>query len=98
MPMRTEIPVHHPDLYSASAIRDTYPHYAARRELGLVVWLNRHKVHALPYYAECEQVLLDDETFAHSDGVALNPRLRRRSPLRRLADRDGSPRPPRRRR
>ncbi|MDW8807094.1 cytochrome P450 [Streptomyces scabiei] len=73
MPMRTEIPVYHPDLYSASAIRDTYPHYAALRELGPVVHLSKHKVYALPRYAECKQVLLDDDTFVSSGGVALNP-------------------------
>ncbi|MFF7047598.1 cytochrome P450 [Streptomyces griseorubiginosus] len=73
MPLRTDIPVYRPDLYSASAIRDTYPHYAALRELGPVVWLSKHKVYALPRYAECRQVLLDDGTFASSDGVGLNP-------------------------
>ncbi|MFF9117925.1 cytochrome P450 [Streptomyces massasporeus] len=73
MPMRTEIPVYHPDLYSASAIRDTYPHYAALRALGPVVRLSKHKVYALPRYAECKQVLLDDDTFVSSGGVALNP-------------------------
>ncbi|KOV95418.1 monooxygenase [Streptomyces sp. NRRL B-1140] len=73
MPMRTQIPVYHPDLYSASAIRDTYPHYAALRDLGPVVRLSKHKVYALPRYAECKQVLLDDETFVSSGGVGLNP-------------------------
>ncbi|MFF7286055.1 cytochrome P450 [Streptomyces griseorubiginosus] len=73
MPLRTDIPVYRPDLYSASAIRDTYPHYAALRELGPVVWLSKHKVYALPRYAECRQVLLDDDTFASSGGVGLNP-------------------------
>ncbi|WP_030323299.1 cytochrome P450 [Streptomyces sp. NRRL B-3229] len=73
MPLRTDIPVYRPDLYSASAIRDTYPHYAALRELGPVVRLSKHRVYALPRYAECRQVLLDDDTFASSGGVALNP-------------------------
>ncbi|MEU3889882.1 cytochrome P450 [Streptomyces sp. NPDC029041] len=73
MPMRTEIPVYDPDLYSASAIRDTYPHYAALRALGPVVRLSKHKVYALPRYAECKQVLLDDDTFVSSGGVGLNP-------------------------
>ncbi|MGW1751750.1 cytochrome P450 [Streptomyces sp. NPDC002092] len=73
MSTHTKFPVYHPDLYSASAIRDTHPHYAALRELGPVVWLSKHKVYALPRYAECKQVLLDDETFVSSDGVALNP-------------------------
>ncbi|MGW3097916.1 cytochrome P450 [Streptomyces sp. NPDC001102] len=73
MPVRTETPVYRPDLYSVSAIRDPYPHYAALRALGPVVRLRKHKVHALPRYAECRQVLLDEATFVSSDGVALNP-------------------------
>ncbi|MEV0239894.1 cytochrome P450 [Streptomyces sp. NPDC050674] len=73
MPMLAEIPVYHPDLYSTSAIRDTHPHYAALRELGPVVRLSKHKVYALPRYAECKQVLLDDDTFVSSGGVGLNP-------------------------
>ncbi len=73
MPMLAGIPVYRPDLYSASAIRDTHPHYAALRELGSVVWLSKHKVYALPRYAECKQVLLDDDTFVSSAGVGLNP-------------------------
>ncbi|MER8010182.1 cytochrome P450 [Streptomyces sp. NPDC094149] len=73
MPARTKVPVYRPDLYSASAIRDTYTHYAALRELGPVVRLHKHKVYALPRYAECKQVLLDEATFVSSDGVALNP-------------------------
>ncbi|MFE7853786.1 cytochrome P450 [Streptomyces sp. NPDC057403] len=73
MPVRTETPVYRPDLYSASAIRDPYPHYAALRALGPVVRLRKHNVQALPRYAECRQVLLDEATFVSSDGVALNP-------------------------
>lgn len=73
MPLRTDIPVYRPDLYSASAIRDTYPHYAALRELGPVVWLSKHRVYALPRYAECRQVLLDDDTFASSEASASTP-------------------------
>ncbi|MFF7163764.1 cytochrome P450 [Streptomyces sp. NPDC008086] len=38
-----------------------------------MVRLSKHKVYALPRYAECKQVLLDDEAFVSSGGVALNP-------------------------
>ncbi|MGW4063461.1 cytochrome P450 [Amycolatopsis sp. NPDC004747] len=73
MPRRHEVPVYRPDIYSPQAILDPYPHYANLRELGPVVWLPKHKVHALPRYAECKAVLLDDRTFVSGDGVALNP-------------------------
>jgi len=73
MPRRHEVPVYRPDIYSPQAILDPYPHYAKLRELGPVVWLPRHKVYALPRYAECKAVLLDDTTFVSGDGVALNP-------------------------
>ncbi|MDS0131864.1 MULTISPECIES: cytochrome P450 [unclassified Amycolatopsis] len=72
MPRRHEVPVYRPDIYSPQAILDPYPHYADLRELGPVVWLPKHKVYALPRYAECKAVLLDDKTFVSGDGVALN--------------------------
>jgi hypothetical protein len=73
MTARTDAPLYRADIYSAAAIRDTHPHYAALRALGPVVWLSKQKVHALPRYAECKAVLLDDETFISGGGVALNP-------------------------
>lgn len=73
MSQRTDVPVYRPDIYSPQAILDPYPHYAKLRELGPVVWLANHKVYALPRYAECKAVLLDDKTFTSGDGVALNP-------------------------
>ncbi|MGW2524395.1 hypothetical protein ACWC09_47050 [Streptomyces sp. NPDC001617] len=73
MPPPRDVPVYVPDLYSATALRDPYPHYAGLRGLGPVVWLDKHKVYALPRHAECRAVLLDDETFVSGEGVALNP-------------------------
>ncbi|MEV4049836.1 cytochrome P450 [Amycolatopsis sp. NPDC049688] len=72
MARHPELPVYRPDIYSPQAILDPYPHYASLRELGPVVWLPRHKIYALPRYAECKAVLLDDRTFVSGDGVALN--------------------------
>lgn len=66
------VPVYKPDIYSAEAIVDPYPHYQRLRDLGPVVWLTKHKVYALPRYAECKAVLRDDETFLSGSGVALN--------------------------
>jgi cytochrome P450 len=66
------VPVYKPDIYSAEAIVDPYPHYQRLRDLGPVVWLTKHTVYALPRYAECKAVLRDDETFLSGRGVALN--------------------------
>lgn len=68
-----DVPVYRPDLYSLAAIRDPYPHYAAMRALGSVVWLPEQKVYALARYADVRAVLRDDDTFRSGGGVALNP-------------------------
>jgi cytochrome P450 len=67
------VPVYKSDIYSVDAIVDPYPHYQRLRDLGSVVWLAKHKVFALPGYAECKAVLRDDKTFLSGKGVALNP-------------------------
>jgi cytochrome P450 len=69
----TGAPSYGAHLYTTAAIRDPYPHYRNLRELGPVVWPSRHKIHALPRYAECRAVLRDDRTFVSTNGVALNP-------------------------
>jgi cytochrome P450 len=73
------MPVYRPDLYAVDAIVDPYPHYQRLRDLGPVVWLTKHKVYALPRYAECKAALLDDKTFLSGRGVALNPIANRMS-------------------
>jgi cytochrome P450 len=65
-------PVYKPDIYSVNAIVNPYPHYRRLRDLGPIVWLTKHKVYALPRYAESRAVLLDDKTFLSGHGVALN--------------------------
>jgi cytochrome P450 len=79
LPRHPDVPAHAPDIYSRQAVLDPYPHYAKLRELGPVVWLPKHKVYALPRYAECKAVLLDDKTFTSGEGVALNPLTNRLS-------------------
>ena len=69
---RSATPAYRPNIYSTRAIVDPYPHYAQMRRLGPVVWLSRHRVYALPRYAECKAVLRDDTTFISGHGVALN--------------------------
>jgi cytochrome P450 len=67
-----QVPVYDADIYSRDAIVDPYPHYQRLRDLGPVVWLTKHKVYALPRYAECKAVLRDDKSFLSGSGVALN--------------------------
>jgi len=74
-----DVPTYRPNLYSSQAITDPYPHYDRLRELGPVVWLSKHRVYALPRYAECKAVLRDDRTFLSGDGVGLNPLVNRLS-------------------
>ncbi|WP_422747108.1 cytochrome P450 [Mycobacterium sp. WMMD1722] len=66
------LPVYRPDIYSRSAILDPYPHYRAIRRLGPVVWLARHRLVALPRFAECKATLRDDGTYLSGHGVAAN--------------------------
>jgi len=69
---RSGVPTYGSNIYTTDAIVDPYPHYAALRKLGPVVWLSKHRVYALPRFAECKAVLRDDKTFASERGVALN--------------------------
>lgn len=69
----TGIPSYRPDIYARDAILDPYPHYRALRDLGPVVWLPRHRVYALPRYAECKATLRDDTAFGSTESVAMNP-------------------------
>jgi cytochrome P450 len=69
---RSATPAYRSNIYSTRAIVDPHPHYAQMRTLGSVVWLSRHRVYALPRYAECKAVLRDDTTFISGHGVALN--------------------------
>ena len=68
----SDVPVYRADLYSKAAIRDPYPHYAAMRALGPVVWLPKQKLYAVPRFAEVKEVLRDADTFRSAGGVALN--------------------------
>ncbi|MGE3244815.1 MAG: cytochrome P450 [Beijerinckiaceae bacterium] len=60
------------DPYDAEVLRDPYPHYAALRELGPVVWMERYGVFALPCYAEVKDVLADHNTYCSSAGAGLS--------------------------
>lgn len=85
----TGIPSYQPDIYSREAILDPYPHYRRLRGLGPVVWLPKHRVYALPRYAECKATLRSDGVFGSTESVALNPLSNRLSRGTTLAS-DGS--------
>jgi cytochrome P450 len=81
--MRTKaprgVPEYPANIYTTDAIVDPYPHYTRLRAQGPVVWLSRHRVYALPRYAECKSVLRDDKTFISRNAVAMNPLTNRLS-------------------
>jgi cytochrome P450 len=77
--MHIGVPTYRTNIYTTDVIVDPYPHYTAMRGLGPVVWLSRHRVYALPRYAECKAVLRDDKTFVSGKGVALNSLINRLS-------------------
>jgi cytochrome P450 len=60
------------NIYTTGAVLNPYPHYQRLRHAGPVVWLHRHKVYALPRYAECKATLRNDDAFLSGQGVALN--------------------------
>ncbi|SDZ95958.1 MULTISPECIES: cytochrome P450 [unclassified Mycobacterium] len=73
------IATYRPNIYTTEAIRRPYEHYRTLRRLGPVVWLPRHRLYALPRYAECKATLRADSVFASGYGVAVNPLTNRLS-------------------
>jgi cytochrome P450/ferredoxin-NADP reductase len=63
-------PVYDRDFYADDFIRDPYPHYAAMRALGPVVWLPRHGNFAITRYREVRDVLRNWQVFSSAHGVA----------------------------
>jgi cytochrome P450 len=61
------------DLFADAALDSPYEHYRALRDLGPVVWLDRHDVYAVPRYNEVREALNDPVTFCSGQGVGLNP-------------------------
>jgi cytochrome P450 len=58
------------NLYSDEAILDPYPHYAAMRALGPLVYLPLYDIYAIPRYAEVKKALLAHNDFVSGHGVA----------------------------
>ncbi|MGI4855900.1 MAG: cytochrome P450/oxidoreductase [Janthinobacterium lividum] len=65
-----DVPTFDIDFYSDEVIRDPYPHYAAMRELGPVVYLPSLGNYAVTRYAEARQVLHDWRSFSSEDAIA----------------------------
>jgi len=63
-------PVYDVDIFTDEAIQNPWPHYAAMRDLGPVVWLPRHENYALVHHAVLAQALRDHDTFISGKGVA----------------------------
>ena len=70
-PNAPEAPVSDLDPYDADALRDPYPHYAALRDAGPLVWLHRYRVWAVARYQEVQAVLTDPVTYCSGAGVGL---------------------------
>ena len=68
--MQSTVPVYDIDFYSDDFIRNPWPHYAAMRELGPVVWLPQHENYALTRHSEVAAALRDPATFISGKGVA----------------------------
>lgn len=65
-----DAPHYDADFYGDAFIRDPYPHYAAMRALGPVVWLSKHRNYAVTQFRETREVLRDWRTFSSARGVA----------------------------
>jgi cytochrome P450 len=65
-------PVSALDPYTDQALLDPWPLYRELREMGPVIWLEKHGVFALTHYDVVVQILRDWEAFPSSFGVMMN--------------------------
>ena len=61
------------DLWSDPVLADPYPTYARLRELGAVVWLERHGLYALTRFEAVRSALADWQTFSSAAGNCVEP-------------------------
>ncbi len=66
----SRVPSYEADIYGDAAILEPYPHYAAMRDLGPLIYLPRYDVYAIPRYAEVKKALLGHTQFLSGHGVA----------------------------
>jgi cytochrome P450 len=60
------------DPFSHAFLRDPYPHHAAMREAGPVVWLEHYGIWAMARHQEVRDALTDWQTYCSSAGVGLS--------------------------
>ncbi|MGZ5867922.1 MAG: cytochrome P450 [Xanthobacteraceae bacterium] len=60
------------DPFSHAFLRDPYPHHAAMREAGPVVWLEQYGVWAMARHEQVRDALTDWQTYCSSAGVGLS--------------------------
>lgn len=77
------------DLYTDEVLVDPYDHYRALRELGPVVWLEAHQMHAVTTWAEARQVLFQAASYCSGQGVAMNDPMNTIGAGRSLISTDG---------
>jgi len=65
-------PAYPHDLFTDTVLAQPHEHFRALRDLGPIVWLEAHKMYAVPRYEEARAMLIDSETFCSGQGVALN--------------------------
>ena len=70
--MRSAAPHSEIDLFGDETLIDPYPSYGTLRDMGPVVYLERHSVSAVTRYAELRTTLQDWKTFCSGEGIALN--------------------------
>lgn len=71
--MPSPAPVINANLYADDALVDSRQLFQRIRDAGPVVWLPRHRMHAIGRFEEVRTALRDDETFLSGRGVAANP-------------------------
>jgi 4-methoxybenzoate monooxygenase (O-demethylating) len=59
------------DPFCVEFFADPYPHHAALRDAGRVVWLSRYSIAASARYQEVREALLDYKIFSSAHGVGL---------------------------
>lgn len=59
------------DFYSDEVILNPYHYYKIMRDLGPVIWMEKHDCFAFPRYAETTEALRNDRIFVSSKGVSL---------------------------
>lgn len=63
------VPIYNVEYYSDDVIRDPYPHYAAMRALGPVVYIPQLGNYAVTHYAETRAVLHNWQVFSSENAI-----------------------------